>query len=175
MIYKEIETRNNKQIAYVRTNEWKEDIILFFHGFFGSKMYFPDTENEDVCIVSFDRPGIGESSVEEYYRMEDFLESVHDVLMEHNVHTVRVIGHSAGGYYAQVFAEMYPDLVESLTLLASMIPLNCPKTKELVKGNWSSIVNLSLKHKWFSKLYFKIMAKGIKKNIVFKKYTSWMM
>ena len=75
MIYKEIETRNNKQIAYVRTNEWKEDIILFFHGFFGSKMYFPDTENEDVCIVSFDRPGIGESSVEEYYRMEDFLES----------------------------------------------------------------------------------------------------
>ena len=164
MFFKETEQLNGKKLSYIRTSDWKEDIILFFHGFCGSKGYFPDLEFEgDPCIVSFDRPGVGESSVDEYHTMESFLTNAHDILKKHKVSTVRVIGHSAGGYYAQVFAEMYPEIVKSLSLLSSMIPLNCPKTKELVKGNWSSIVNLSLKHKRFSRFYFKKMAKGINK------------
>ncbi len=58
----------------------KNEVFLFFHGFTGSKEYFPNTEIDGVCIVSFDRPGIGESSVIPYYSMEKYAQSVHDVL-----------------------------------------------------------------------------------------------
>lgn len=34
------------------------------------------------------------------------------------------MGHSAGGYYAQLYAELYPSKIKSLSLLSSMIPLN---------------------------------------------------
>ena len=162
MLYNEIAYDREHRLAYVRTNEWKDEIVLFFHGFCGSKAYFPDLEYDDkTCIVSFDRPGVGGSSVVEYYSMEDFLMNVHDVLMSHHVCSVRVIGHSAGGYHAQVFAQMYPDDVKSLSLVSSMIPLNCPMTKGLVKGQWKVITLLSLRFKRLSRFYFKKMASGI--------------
>ena len=95
--------------------------------------------------------------------MEDFLMNVHSLLMSHHVSSVRVIGHSAGGYYAQVFAQMYPDDVKSLSLVSSMIALNCPMTKGLVKGQWKFITLLSLRFKRLSRFYFKKMASGITK------------
>lgn len=96
-------------MAYVRTNDWDEEVILFFHGFMGSKEYFPDIEYEtNLCILSFDRPGIGESPIDEYYSMESFLKNVHDVLEDHDVKSIRVIGHSAGGYYAQLLPKCIP-------------------------------------------------------------------
>ena len=93
--------------------------------------------------------------------MESFLTDVHEVLMEHLVSSVSVIGHSAGGYYAQVFAQMYPKEVKSLSLVSSMIPLNSPSTRKLVKGQWKFIAILSLRFKRFSRLYFRKMASGI--------------
>ena len=44
------------------------------------------------------------------------------------------IGHSAGGYYAQLFASLYPGVVKTLSLVSSMILLNCPKTKKLINA-----------------------------------------
>ena len=164
MFYNESETVNGTQLAYVRSCEWKENIILFFHGFTGSKEYFPDINNDNICIVSFDRPGVGGSSVVPYYTMESFLQNVHDVLNKHNVISVGVIGHSAGGYYAQVFAQMFPETVKSVSLISSMVPLNCPDTKKIVKGQWKFIVTLSLKFKGFSRSYFRKMAQGITGN-----------
>ncbi|MCR4782142.1 MAG: alpha/beta hydrolase [Lachnospiraceae bacterium] len=164
MFYKETETIDGKQLSYVRFNEWKEDIILFFHGFTGSKEYFPGIENDNVCLLSFDRPGVGDSDVVPYYTMESFLQNVYDVLKKHGVSSVKLIGHSAGGYYAQVFARMFPDIVKALSLLGSMIPLNCPDTKCIVKGQWKFITKLSLRFKGFSKFYFKQMAKSITGN-----------
>lgn len=162
MLYKEIEKRNGKQLAYVRTNDWKKDIILFFHGFCGSKEYFPDMDFDDeTCIVSFDRPGVGESTVEKDYSMESFLKDVYEVLKVHHVRSIRVIGHSAGGYYAQVFTQMYPKEVKSLSLVSSMIPLNSPSTRKLLKGQWKFIAILSLRFKRFSRFYFRKMASGI--------------
>lgn len=164
MIYNEYTKIGERQLAYIRQNEWNNDVILFFHGFTGSKGYFPELADDENCIISFDRPGVGESSVVAYYAMEDFLKNVYDVLKNHDVRTVRVIGHSAGGYYAQVFAEMFPEIVCSLTLVSSMIPLNCLKTKKTVNSFWKFITFLSLKAKGFSRSYFKKMSKSIQKN-----------
>lgn len=114
-------------------------------------------DTPDACIISFDRPGVGESALSEYYSMEEFLGNVYKILKQHNVVSVNVIGHSAGGYYAQVFSHLYPDFVKTLSLLSSMVPLNCSKTKSIVKGQWKFINLLSLKAKNLSKFYFKMM------------------
>ena len=164
MIYKETEAKGSKNLSYIRFNEWKDDVILFFHGFTGSKAYFPDITNDELCVISFDRPGVGESSVEAYYSMENFLQDVCDVLKKHGVTSAKLIGHSAGGYYAQVFAGMFPEITKSVTLVSSMVPLNCDATKKIVKGQWRFITLLSLKFKGFSKFYFKKMAQGINGN-----------
>ncbi len=52
MIFEETFEHNKKQISYVRYGEWTEKIILFFHGFTGSKRYIPENEsNSRVCIL----------------------------------------------------------------------------------------------------------------------------
>ncbi len=164
MLHNEFENIDGKKIAYVRCNDWDEEIILFFHGFTGSKEYFPDLNEVNDCIVSFDRPGVGDSDVVEFYSMEKYIENVHEILHKHDVTSVKLIGHSAGGYYAQLFCELYPDMVKSLSLVSSMIPLNSPKTKKIVNGQWKFISFLSLKAKAFSRFYFKQMAKNIMRN-----------
>lgn len=115
MLYHEIANAGGQRLAYVRTNEWKDRIILFFHGFCGSKEYFPDIVNDaDICIVSFDRPGVGESAVEPYYSMESFLANVYSVLKDHNVQSVKVIGHGAGVCYdAYALCQKRDDLTIS--------------------------------------------------------------
>jgi pimeloyl-ACP methyl ester carboxylesterase len=151
------------KLSYLRYNDWTKEIILFFHGFTGSKNYFPEVSTWDKCILSFDRPGIGESSIVEYYTMEYFLTNVYEMLKSHGVSSVNLIGHSAGGYYAQLFACMYSELTSSLSLVSSMIPLNCPNTKDIVTFQWKFISLLSLHMKRLSQFYFKKMAEGIVK------------
>lgn len=155
---------NGKKLSYLRINDWSDEIVLFFHGFNGSKEYFPTSIKTNNCILSFDRPGVGESSIVKYYKMEEFSEDIYNFLKEKNVKKVNLIGHSAGGYYAQVFAEMYPDIVSSVSLISSMVPLNSPKTKDIVGSQWKFITFLSLHAKFLSKVYFKMMANGIVKN-----------
>ena len=164
MFYKEATKIDGKQLSYVRCGEWKKEVILFFHGFTGSKEYFPRIDNDKICILSFDRPGIGDSDVVPYYTMESFLQNVYDVMKKNGVSSVKLIGHSAGGYYAQVFAGLFPEMVKALSLLGSMIPLHCQDTKDIVTGQWKFITMLSLRFKGFSRFYFKQMAKSITGN-----------
>lgn len=164
MINFDVVNINNKKLSYLRINDWSDEVILFFHGFNGSKEYFPTSINTNNCILSFDRPGVGESSIIKYYKMEEFSEDVYNFLKQNNVKKVNLIGHSAGGYYAQVFAEMYPNFVSSVSLISSMVPLNSPKTKDIVGSQWKFITFLSLHAKLLSKFYFKMMSNGITKN-----------
>lgn len=157
---------NNKKISYARYgSEWKETAILFFHGFTGSKNYIPDIEElSDTCIISFDRPGIGESDVWDYYTMEEFFIGVNTVLEHHGVKKVHLIGHSAGGYYAQVYAQNNPDKVEALSLVSSMVPYNCQETKSIINSEIKRNNFLTLHLKAISKYFFKKAAQGITKN-----------
>lgn len=162
MHHKELAESAGMQLSFTRTGDWREEVVLFFHGFTGSKEYFPDCDAESsTCIISFDRPGIGDSPAIESYTMEEFLEAVHSVLKAHNVTSAKLIGHSAGGYYAQLFAQMHPEMTASITLASSMVPLNTPQTKGVVGAQWKFIALLSRKFKRISKRYFKQMAKGI--------------
>lgn len=165
MAFEDTEIINGKKISFMRCGDWTDEVILFFHGFTGSKCYISD-DNKDtnICILSFDRPGVGKSEIQEYYSIEDFLESVNELLELNNIKSVHLAGHSAGGYYAQVFAEKYPFKVKSLSLLSSIIPLNCDNTKNILNGQWKLIKFLTLHAKGFSKFYFKKMSENLIKN-----------
>lgn len=160
----ELECINGRNVSFVRCNDWDDEVILFFHVFTGSKGYFPEIDDFNGCIISFDRPGVGGSDILEFYSMEDFLEDIIGILKRHDVSSCKLIGHSAGGYYAQVFCNLYPDMVKSLSLVSSVVPLNSPKTKKILNAQWKFISFLSLKFKRFSKFYFKKMANGIIKD-----------
>lgn len=165
MIFEETFEKNDKQISYIRYGECTENVILFFHGFTGSKRYIPENEsNNNICILSFDRPGIGKSDMEKYYKMESFLNHINSVLENKNIKSVHLIGHSAGGYYAQLFAELYSQKIKSLSLLSSMIPLNSPNTKDILSLQWKIIRFITLHAKKFSKFYFRKMAEDIINN-----------
>lgn len=157
---------NNKKIFYLRYGrEQKETAILFFYGFTGSKKYIPYLEElSDICIISFDTPGIGESDIWDYYTMEDFFECVNAVLEYYGVKKLRLIGHSVGGYYAQVYAQNNPEKVEALSLVSSMVPYNCIETKSIINSETKRNNFLTLYMKTISKYFFKKIAYGINKN-----------
>jgi len=160
----EIAIFDEKRLAFSRIGEWNTEVVLFFHGFLGSRNYFPDYEYDDKCILSFDRPGIGDSSLTGPYAMEDFLTQVRAVLADHGVTAVRLIGHSAGGYYAQVFAAMFPELVRSLSLVSSVIPLNMPGTLRFGGAKWRTVAFLLQHCKRFSRFFIRRMATSVRQD-----------
>lgn len=157
---------NGLNVSFARYGSvWKETAVLFFHGFTGSKKYIPDLEElTDTCIISFDRPGVGESDVQDYYTMEDFFTCINEVLDYHGVKKLRLIGHSAGGYYAQVYAQNNSDRVEALSLVSSMIPYNCPETKSIIDSEIKRNNFLTLRMKAMSKYFFAKAARSITEN-----------
>lgn len=133
MVYHEKIMFKDNKVTYTRYGEWTDICCLFFHGFFASSDFLPpDADSDGVCVLSFDRPGVGDSDLWGKYKMEDFFEVILRVMAEHNVRGVHVAGHSAGGYYSQVFAMLYPDITRSVTLLSSLPPLNCDETEPLM-------------------------------------------
>lgn len=92
------------------------------------------------------------------------MNQINSVLENKDIKSVHLIGHSAGGYYAQLFAELYPQKIKSLSLLSSMIPLNSPDTKRILNMHWKIIKFITLHAKKFSKFYFQKMADDIIKN-----------
>lgn len=98
------------------------------------------------------------------YTMEEFFIGVNTVLEHHGVKKVHLIGHSAGGYYAQVYAQNNPDKVEALSLVSSMVPYNCQETKSIINSEIKRNNFLSLHLKAISKYFFKKAAQGITKN-----------
>ncbi|MDD6385446.1 MAG: alpha/beta hydrolase [Streptococcus hyointestinalis] len=119
-MYNQVESVKGRKLAYCRSGDWQDEVIVFFHGFVGSKAYC--LEAGSCCLVSFERFG---SQVVPYYSMEDFIECVYEILKRHKVRSVKLIGHSAGGYYVQLFAQHFPDMITSLTLVSNLIPISC--------------------------------------------------
>lgn len=139
---------DGKKLAYVRYGGWSDTVILFFHGFWGAARYLPEDAGRECCVISFDRPGIGRSDLIGKYRMEELFDIITACLKSHGVRSVRVFGHSAGGYYAQSFAGYSdPSFVRSLTLLSSLPPMN--------SGPFDHLLSKSMKNRRFLTLYMK--------------------
>ena len=163
-IYEESYENDGKKLAYLRYGEWSDTVILFFHGFFGASGYLPQDAGRDMCVISFDRPGIGRSDLIGRYKMEDLFKIINACLKSHGVRAVRVFGHSAGGYYAQAYCEFSGDYALSLTLLSSLPPMNSRKFDHLLNKSMKNRRFLTLYCKPITRMYFISAAKVLANN-----------
>lgn len=166
MVCCESTTKNGKVITFTRYGEWTEVCCLFFHGFLASSDFLPpDADRAGACVLSFDRPGVGQSDLIGEYGMEDFFAIISGVLEEHGVKEVHVFGHSAGGCYAQVFAEQNPDITRSVTLLSSLIPLNCGETEHLMTRDLRKRRFFITRCRPIARLYFLITSSVVNRRV----------
>ena len=112
--------------------------------------------------------------------MEDFFACVNEVLDLHGVKKLHLIGHSAGGYYAQVYAQNYPDsttlLVDTYDTIQSGVPNAIRIAKEVLEPMGKRLKGvridsqikrnnfLTLHMKAISKFFFKKAAEGMTSN-----------
>ncbi|WP_026576698.1 alpha/beta hydrolase [Bacillus sp. UNC438CL73TsuS30] len=164
-----IRLQDNRKLSFLSYGDTNENTVIFFHGFGSSaSSIHPDTKILDKYNVRFfaiNRPGYGESDVKIKYSMEDFADSINELLIAKGIEKASIIGWSAGGLYSQVFTGKYSEKVTSLNLISSAIPLNSNQTTKILPANWKSIVNMNKYIPLMTKLYFKSLSKKITNNL----------
>lgn len=150
---------NGRNVEYVRYGRWTKVCILFFHGHAGSARYIPDEEynhrGNDYCILSFNRPGVGNSESRGLYKIEEFVSDIRDFLVIKGIENVVLVGHSAGGLYAQVFASLFPEITSGLILVSSLPNLNNKDTRAIISKSLNKRRLLLTHLPSISKFYFK--------------------
>lgn len=137
------------------TEGGKGNALVFLHGFLeNSSMWNACMSHFETKyrVIAIDLLGHGQSGCTGYvHSMEDMADTVFAIISELKIRKVTLIGHSMGGYVALAFAELYPDHVRSLALVAStsradseMRQINRDRAIELVKKNSSIFVTMSI-------------------------------
>jgi pimeloyl-ACP methyl ester carboxylesterase len=100
-----------------------ESVIVFLHGFLGCKEIWEDYSNRlknDYTIICIDLPGHGKSDIlNEATTMLEMAEIVYAICKNEKVTTCHMVGHSMGGYVALALETIYPDFMETITLMNS--------------------------------------------------------
>lgn len=139
--------------------------ILFFHGFGSSAAAIdPDLdwlEQKNAYILAVQRPGYGNSYIKKGYMMSDFAHDIKYVIDRLGIDKVSVVGWSAGGLYSQVFAQMYPERVESISLVSSAIPFNNKQSSKVLPTNWKMIHMMNRLFPFLSKRFFNNLSNKI--------------
>lgn len=135
-------TIKNVNINYVRYGNTSGKSIVYLHGWGQNiAMMKPvaDPFSEEFDIVILDLPGFGESEEPKYkWTLNDYVESVHELLINLNIDNPILVGHSFGGKISLLYASKYK--VSKLVLFAS------PYKKEIKKLSLKTKVLKSLKH-----------------------------
>ena len=150
---------NGRNVEYVRYGHWTKICIVFFHGHAGSARYIPDEEyshnGNQYCILSFNRPGVGNSETRGIYRIDEFVSDIRDFLVSNGIEQVILVGHSAGGLYAQVFASLFPEITAGLILVSSLPNLNNKGTRKILSKGLNKRRLLLTHLPSMSRFYFK--------------------
>lgn len=81
------------------------------------EMFIPlANDMNDVKWIVFDLPGSQKQQLTDY-SIPTFCQLIHEVLVEQQINQAHFIGSSLGAWAIQVFAELFPQKVQSLTLL----------------------------------------------------------
>ncbi|HEX4897909.1 MAG TPA: alpha/beta fold hydrolase, partial [Candidatus Limnocylindrales bacterium] len=111
--------------------------VLLLHGRPGSRLLAPDpatTEALGVRLITFDRPGYGDSEPLPGRTLADGGDDVAEVAVRLGLGAIHVVGWSSGGPFALAAATRHPDLVRSVALVASdAVPSDLP-TVEWASG-----------------------------------------
>ncbi|KYG73190.1 alpha/beta fold hydrolase [Roseivirga echinicomitans] len=122
------ETHRNITINHCSLNYtiWNggENVMLCFHGFGLDHSSFKivwESLKETHTIYSFDLPYHGTSEFprnEQTLLRKDWLEFMEKFLADEHINRFEVMGYSMGGKYAMITAELFPDKIKHLHLIA---------------------------------------------------------
>ncbi len=109
-------------------------VVVFIHGFLENRKMWegilPEFSDDYRCIC-VDLPGHGDNSdIHHEESMISMAEKVAHLLNTLNVHEFICIGHSMGGYVACELAQLCPDRLQTIILLASHADCDDPEKKE---------------------------------------------
>ena len=118
---------NQVEINYVRYGNKNKQTVVLLHGWGQNiEMMKPIGDNLDNDVIIIDLPGFGESSEPTYpWMVDDYVESIKELLDNLKVKNPILIGHSFGGKISLLYASKYK--VNKLILFGS------PFKKEIEK------------------------------------------
>ncbi|NKB99402.1 MAG: alpha/beta fold hydrolase [Pseudomonadales bacterium] len=100
--------------------------VLYLHENIGSSRLLPDTqriaENLNLYIVAPERPGCGYSDPNPDFKFESVCQDLEQFLDHLRIQDCQILGFLSGGGYALKMADIYPERVTQLNLVASRPP-----------------------------------------------------
>lgn len=141
--------------------------VLFFHGFGSSAKAIPFDKDllaqKDLQLLCLNRPGVGRSALQKNITFDSVAADANGILEQLTIHQCVVAGWSAGGLFAQAFAQNYPQKVFSLHLLSSAIPFGNKDARSALPRRWKRIALLNRYVPLAAKLVFRSVSKKAQK------------
>lgn len=109
-------------LNYEISGQGKEPLVLL-HGFMENLTIWEEMEkslSKNFTLIKIDLPGHGQSKVySENHTMEFMAEEVKKLTDSLKIGKFHLLGHSMGGYVTLAFAQIFPDVLKSITLFFS--------------------------------------------------------
>ncbi|MGB8954350.1 MAG: alpha/beta hydrolase [Tumebacillaceae bacterium] len=120
MLHKQLVFRDAQIAYYIEENKDKETILMLHPAFADHQMFEAQVDElkEQYQLILFDMPGHGASQVNgSKVTLRDMPEIINQLMAEHQIPVVHLLGVSMGSIVAQAFADRYPDRVQSVTIV----------------------------------------------------------
>lgn len=121
-----ISTADGRALRILEAGVLNGSPVLVHHGNPGSRLvYAPwvqDAEERGIRLIRYDRPGYGGSTSQSGRTVASAAEDVAAIARALNLSRLSVWGFSGGGPHALACAELLPNLVASVAVLASLAP-----------------------------------------------------
>jgi len=108
----------------------KDKAVIFMHGGPGyNSVAFEQTTAEELAshgfyVISYDRRGEGRNeAIEAAYTFDQTFADLNEIYASHDLKKATILGHSFGGVVGTLYAEQYPEKIQSLVLLGAPISL----------------------------------------------------
>ena len=128
---------SNTKIAYLELGSSSSSVIIFIHGLGDTSRSFSPIIKHFTSFHCYllDLPGFGNSSevTGPIKDLKDFLEDIVSFMNILKIPKAHFVGHSLGSHISQGMAMIYPDRVESISLLGTCIITPQPLLLEIYK------------------------------------------
>lgn len=119
-------------------------------------------KQQGVRIISPDRPGIGESSMQRNRTILDWAHDVDELTTQLKITSFDVMGWSMGGQYALACAYALPKKISRVSLIASCVDLSSHASASELNAADSKLSKLSNRAPWAAQLLFAGMRTSLK-------------
>jgi non-heme chloroperoxidase len=121
MVPQIITLSNGVNLEYAEKGDKNKTAIIFLHGYSDSWHSFEIVMKmlpPDFHLIALSLRGHGNSSKpDKGYHPKDFANDLSLFIKEKKFGTSIIVGHSLGGYIAQQFAIIYPELIKALVFI----------------------------------------------------------